>query len=88
MYNPGGVDFQLHVKIEGHPSGVGLVLLPLPRGETRAPDSYRDGRPAFKAGDPGYCQYHYDQTSKKSQVETPNFSLKLYIIDWMYLLGS
>jgi len=45
MYNPGGVDFQLHVNIEGHPSGVGLLLLPLPRGETRA-----TGRPAHKAG--------------------------------------
>jgi len=76
MYNPGGVDFQLHVKIEGHPSGVGLVLLPLPRGETRA-----TGRPALKAGDPGYCPYHDEQTSKKSQVETPNFSWKLYIKD-------
>jgi hypothetical protein len=76
MNNPGGVDFQLHVKIEGHPSGVGLVLLPPTPDGTGA-----TGRPALKAGDPGYCPYHDEQTSKKSQVETPNFSLKLYIID-------
>jgi len=31
---------------EGHPSGVGLVLLPLSRGETRA-----TGSPALKAGE-------------------------------------
>jgi len=75
MYNPGRVDFQLHVKFEGHPSRVGMVLLPLSRGETRA-----TGRPALKAGDPGYCPYHEEQPSKKTKVETPNFSLKLYII--------
>jgi len=33
------------MKYEGHPSGVGLVLLPLSRGETRA-----TGSPALKAG--------------------------------------
>ena len=33
------------VATDGHPSGVGLVLLTLPRGETRA-----TGRPALKAG--------------------------------------
>jgi hypothetical protein len=32
-------------EFEGHPSGVGLVLLPLSRGETRA-----TGSPALKAG--------------------------------------